>query len=128
MAFETLIKELEGANGKLFMLKGGKRLALSDCKLKIRIYEEKKEIPTLGGIGRTKSYYAALAICRDINDRVDVRDIDRGYFEIETDIGTGYHKCERVLLDQLAAVEFDSIGEWTFEILDIKTIIHLLRM
>lgn len=128
MNLTTLVKTLEGANSKLFTLRGGNRIPLSECKLTIQIYEDKVEIPTLGGTGQKKTYHAALAICSDINDKVDVRDIDKGYFEIVTDLETGYHKQERVLLDQIAAVEFDSIGEWTFEILDIKTIRHLLSL
>lgn len=124
----TLIKELEGTNSKLFMLKGGKRCPLSDCEFRIRIYEDKREIPTLGGVAQSRSYRAALAICSDINSKIDVRDIDRGYFEIQTDIETGYNEHKSILLDQIAAVDLNGIGEWTFEIIDTEMIKRLLSL
>ena len=126
--FTTLLKELEGKDSKLFILRGGSRLPLSDCSLKIRIYEDRTELATLGGNAKVKTYHAAIAICSDINKRVDVNDIDKGYFEIQTSIETGYNQRERVLLDQLAAVELDSLFEWTFEIIDKKMIKKLLNM
>ena len=124
----TMIKELEGKSSKLFMLRGGRRLPLSDCDLKIKIYEDKKELATLGRTANVKTYHAALAICSDINKKVDVNDIDIGLFEIQTDIETGYEKCERILLDQLAVVELNGLFEWTFEIIDAKMIKKLLSM
>ncbi len=124
----TLIKTLQGNNGEIFILKGGRRMLLSSCSLEIRIYEDATEIPTLGRNAQVKTYHAALTVCEDINDKVDVSDLDTGYFEIQTDIETRYNQIERVLLDKLAAVELINLDEWTFDIIDMKMIKRLLEM
>ncbi len=103
-------------------------MLLSSCSLEIRIYEDATEIPTLGRNAQVKTYHAALAVCEDINDKVDVSDLDTGYFEIQADIETGYNQLERVLLDKLAAVELNNLDEWVFDIVDKKMIKRLLEM
>lgn len=123
----TLIKTIEGQNSRIFILRNGRRLLLSECGLEIKIYEDEKDIVTTGGSGLFKKYHAAIAVCGDINDKVDISDLDIGYLEIQTDIETGYNEYERILLDKIAVVELSNIGEWKFDILDTKTVKRLLN-
>lgn len=123
----TLIKTINGKNGQVFTLMGGRRIPLAECNVKIRIYEEKREIPTLGRNAQVKTYHAALTLCKDINKKVDLSDVNVGYFEIQTDIEVGYSKFEKILLDKLAAVELNNIDVWTFEIIDVAMIEQLLK-
>lgn len=124
----TLIKTIEGRNSRIFILRNGRRLLLSECGLEIKIYEDEKDIVTIGGSGLSKKYHAAIAVCGDINGKVDISDLDIGYLEIQTDIETGYNEYERILLDKIAVVELSNIGEWKFDILDTKTVKRLLNM
>lgn len=124
----TLIKTIEGRNSRIFILRNGRRSQLSECGLEIKIYEDEKDVVTIGGSGLFKKYHAAIAVCGDINDKIDISDLDIGYLEIQTDIETGYNEYERILLDKIAVVELSNIGEWKFDILDTKTVKRLLNM
>ena len=75
----TLIKTIIGTDSIIFIMRNGRREKLSDCGLKICIYEDSIDVPTLGGIGKVKTYRAAAVICSDINKNVDVGTLDACY-------------------------------------------------
>ena len=53
-----LIKTLNLQNGKLYEIIQGDRYLLANCDIKLEIYEERYNVPTLGGCGVKNKRYS----------------------------------------------------------------------
>lgn len=130
---DETIKSLHSNTSEVFILSGGRRMKLADCKLDIDIVRHSTVYKARNPVGYSvRERYATVVFCLDTKTAAEIGEsifaAAEGYeiyFEAEKNIG----EYEKIKLDNLMEETVDLFeNEWVFRIEDEKTIRKLMKI
>lgn len=117
---KILIDTLELTSGAIYITISNNRFKLSDCSVKVELYEHHYPVSVIGGKG-IKKYKVSLILCDDIDDSdCDLQKVS-GY-DIIAEIRRKDGVYERLVFGSVVPVELEEHGTWSFEVTDYEMI------
>lgn len=117
---ERLIKTVELKNCELYGTVGESRYLLAKCKAEIEIYEESRNIPTLGKRGcNIRKRHFSIILCEDPGAglNVDIEFLKNvGCFDLVGNVLRKDGIYERMIFNNIDPVDIDLDGDWRFDV------------
>lgn len=117
------IGNLDGSDSAIYAIVGTRRIKASDCDLSIELWEDKMNVPVLGGAS-VKTYRISILMCNNI-DLSNFERIDR--FEVITDVLTNQGTYERFYFTDISRMEITP-EEITFEVSNREQVDKLFKI
>lgn len=125
-----LIKTVNLQNGKLYEIIGGDRFLLANCGIKLEIYEERYNVPMLGGCG-VKKQRVQLSICDNLDPTrpIEVESLNNVQgFNIQAEYRRTDGVFETMKFYNITPLDIELGGKWLFEVKDMELIEKLLKI
>lgn len=113
-----LIKTVNLQNGKLYEIIGGDRFLLANCDVQLEIYEERYNVPVLGGCG-VKKQKVQLSICDNLDATrpIDVGSLNNVQgFNIQAEYRRTDGVFETMRFYNITPLDINLDGKWVFEV------------
>lgn len=125
----TLVKELELTEGKMTMIKGGRRTLLMKFDGCIKIFERQNQVSILGRTCKgIKKIYASFVLC-DNTESNNLEEVHSGNVYEAVATVRGEDKKESLVFAGLRFEDSDPVtGSLTFEVTDLELIQKMLEM